>query len=242
MKGINLLLSLLLIFSTISYASVGNEDLNDICQLTKAGKFQQALEKHLWFHEESKKSPGMGGVRLSYAIDAWIDLGEKYPPALEALIEIRDNDKEALLSGRGNFENFHDLSAINQGLGQDEETLNLFLILDKKYSDQTESYYIVAEDLLIKNKQYEICAKYIGDPIMKYERIRHNRELQMSFVKTNPKLNDPNFLEYADKSYVDDVVKLIEVLIAIDKREDAIEIQKRSLSYFPNDKIRNAIE
>lgn len=242
MRGIHLLSVLLIVFSGISIASVSNEDLDEICKLTEAGQFEQALEKHLWFHEKSKNSPGMGGVRLSYAISAWIELGDKYPPAIDALKKIRDRDKEVLLSGKGSFENFHDLSSINRGLGEEEDTLKLFLTLDKKYPEQAESYYIVAEDLLIKHKKYNICAKYIGDPIIKYEGLRHNRELQLSFAKTNSKLNNPRYLEYADQSYIEGVVKLIEVLIAIDKRDEAIEVQKRALSYFANDSIKHAIQ
>ncbi len=232
----------LLIFSGISMASVGNKDLDEIRQLAKAGQFQQALEKHLWFHEESRSSSGMGGVRLSYAISAWIELGEKYPPAFEALIQVRDKDKEKLLSGNGSFDNFHDLSAVNRGLGEDEETLELFLILDRKYPEQSPSYYIVAEDLLIEHKKYDICAKYIGDPIAKYEGLRHRREMELSFAKTNPKLNNPRFLEHADESFIDGVLKLIEVLISIKKQDDASEIQKRALSYFPSESIKYAIQ
>lgn len=66
---------ILIIINGLVMADVGNEDLNQICKLTEKGQYKQALEKHLWFHEESKKSPGMAGVRLSYAISAWINLG-----------------------------------------------------------------------------------------------------------------------------------------------------------------------
>ena len=242
MRGIYLLSVVLVVFSGLSVAGVDNEDLDKICKLTEAGQFEKALEKHLWFHEESKSSPGMAGVRLSYAISAWIDLGNKYPPAIEALKKIRDGDKESLLSGKGNFDNFHDLSSINQGLGEEEDTLELFLTLDNKYPKQAGAYYIVAENLLIKHKKYDICAKYIGDPIIKYEKLRHNRELQLSFAKTNSKMNSPRFLEYLDQSYIEGVVKLIEVLLAIDKRDEAIEVQSRALSYLSNDSIKHAIQ
>ena len=241
MKSILILISLFIV-SNVSIASVGNKDLYEIRGLTKAGQFQQALEKHLWFHEESKSSPGMAGVRLSYAIAAWVELGEKYSPAMEALIQIRDQDREKLLSGNGSFENFHDLSSINREIGDEEATLELFLILDEKYSEQSDSYYIVAEDLLIRHKKYDICAKHIGDPIVKYEKIRHLREMQLSSIKTNPNMSNPHILEHTDTSYIDGVLKLIEVLIAINQQENAIEIQTRALSYFPNESIKLAIQ
>ena len=61
---------LTLIYSTGAIGVVGNEDLDKICELAENGHYQEALEKHKWFHEESKKSAGMGGVRLSYALEA----------------------------------------------------------------------------------------------------------------------------------------------------------------------------
>ena len=43
------------------------------------------------------------------------------------------------------------------------------MVLDKIFPKQSETYYHVTEDLLIEHKKYDICAKYIGDPIIKYE-------------------------------------------------------------------------
>jgi hypothetical protein len=224
-----------------AFAEVGNKDLDDIRQLTKTGLYQQALDKHIWFHEASKTSSSMAGVRLSYAIDAWIKLGEKYPPALDALINVRDTNKELLLSGNGDFQYFHDFSSINRELGEEDQTYELFLILDKKYPKQADTYYHVVENLLIEKKEYKLCGKYIGDPIYKYENIRHHRETLLSFEKREPNMNKPRYLKYANKSFIDGVIKLIEVLVAIDKKDEAIEIQKRALSYYDNKKIRNAI-
>ena len=241
MKTVLIAISLL-IGSEASIAGVANKDLEEIRELTKTGQFQQALDKHLWFHEESKSSPSMGGVRLSYAITAWLELAAKYPPALEALVELREKNKEILLSGDGDFNNFHDLAAINQALGESEVTLELFLTLDQSYPKQSSSYYIVAEELLIEHKRYDICAKYMGDPVVKYENVRHQRELGLSFARTNSSMNTPSFLEYTDQSFIDGVLKLIEVLIAINKPENAHEIQQRALSYFPTESIKYAIQ
>ena len=67
---------------------------------------------------------------MSYAITDWIKLGKQYSPALEALIQIRDKDKQVLLSGNGGFTNFHDLSSINGALGEQQATLDLFFALE----------------------------------------------------------------------------------------------------------------
>lgn len=151
---------------------VGNDDLHAIRELADAGQYQKALDKHLWFHEESKKALGMGAVRLSYAISAWVKLGKKYPPALDALKEIRDTNAEVLLAGTGTVGNFHELAAIDRGLGEGWATVDLFIALDTTYPAQASAYYSVAEDLLMQYGKYEIIAKYLDDPVAKFERLR----------------------------------------------------------------------
>lgn len=240
MKNLVILLAVI-IFSSHAFSKVSNEDLDDIQKLTKDGKYQQALEKHLWFHEESKTSKGMGGVRLSFAIGHWVYLGEKYPPALDALVKIRDINRDILLSGKGNFDNFMETSSINRELDEKNNTYELFLTLDKKYPKQAERYYHVAEALLIEKKEYELCGKYIGDPVFKYEKLRHFRELNLSMARKKPKMNNPEYLKLTDERYIDGVLKLIEVLMAIQKEVEAKEIQKRAMSYFSNDEIKHAI-
>ena len=69
-------------FANLALAEVNLEDLNNIRDLVKNEQYELALQKHVWFHEESKSSSGMAGVRLSYAISNWVELGNKYPPAL----------------------------------------------------------------------------------------------------------------------------------------------------------------
>ncbi|MCW4225242.1 MAG: hypothetical protein N0E42_12255 [Candidatus Thiodiazotropha endolucinida] len=68
------------------------------------------------------------------------------------------------------------------------------------------------------------------------------RELNLSIAKSDSEMNDPEFLEYADSSFVKGVLNLIEVLVAIDKREQAIEVQSQALSYFPHADIEQAIQ
>lgn len=241
MKKQKILVTLLSIVSLAVFAEVGNKDLDEIRGLTKAGLYEQALQKHIWFHEESKNSPGMGGVRLSYALEAWVELSKKYPPAETALINLRDNYKKKLLSGSGTFEDFHDLSSINQYMKEEDETYRLFLFLHKEHPEQAGRYYHVVEGLLIERKEYEICGKYIADPLMKYEDIRHMRELNISLAKKEPGLDKPHFQKYTNESFIDGVSKLIEVLVALERVDEAKEIQKRALSYFESEKIKYAI-
>ncbi len=67
------------------------------------------------------------------------------------------------------------------------------------------------------------------------------RELNISLAKKEPSLDSPGFHKYTDESFIDGVSKLIEVLVALERVDEAKAIQKRALSYFENEKIKYAI-
>ena len=54
-------------------------------------------------------------------------------------------------------------------------------------------------------------------------------------------MNDAEFKEYAESSYVNGVCQLIEIMMALGKKDKAKEIQSMALEYFENNLIREAI-
>jgi hypothetical protein len=221
--------------------NVSNNDLYEIDALIEDGKFDKALEKHLWFHEASRESPGMGGVRLSFALESWLELANKYSPAMDSLIQLRDGYKDTLLKGIGTFDNFHDLFAINQYLENDGDTYSVFIKLHEKYPEQAKNYYHVAEDILVDKKRYDICAAYITDPMKKYKHIEKLHKLNKDFSKKQTGSRDQEFEQYTEDSYTKGVCQLIEVLSALGKSDIAKEIQMAAMKYHDNERIRAAI-
>lgn len=219
---------------------VGNSDLRKIIELREEGKHAEALKAHIWFHEESRKSAGMGGVRLSYAIADWVKLSESFTPARTELLNLRNRYESKLTEGKGGFDEFHDLSAINQYIGQEGHTYQVFKELHERNPDIAESCYHVAEKLLIQNKEYEICSKYMKDPSAAFENIRHMRELNIGIAKENVKLNDEEFISHIDKSFIEDTLNLITLLVSLKEIGKAKEIKEKAISYFPHEKIQNA--
>src|ERR1044072_6141550 len=73
--------------------------LQDANADTRAGQFEDALAKHLWYHRNAlKHSPAQGGVRLSFALSYWHNLATKYPPAMTALKAERDEARRIALT------------------------------------------------------------------------------------------------------------------------------------------------
>ena len=228
-------------FSSLALAEVNLEDLNDIRDLVKNEQYELALQKHVWFHDESKSSSGMGGVRLSYAISNWVELGKKYPPALIELQSIRNDNKDKMSSGKGTFNDFLDFSSINRELGEEVKTIELFSELSERYPQQANDLYHVVEDLLIENKEFTLVDKYMDDPIFKYETLRHSREQSLSYARKKPKENSSASLEYNDNRFVDETIKLLNALLILNKTSEAIEIHQRATFYFKSKKLENVV-
>jgi len=63
------------------------DDKQDMCKymddthtLVKQGKYAEALERMIWFHNHALEHElGMYGVRLSFALSEWKELGDVYP-------------------------------------------------------------------------------------------------------------------------------------------------------------------
>jgi len=143
--------------------------LDDARKFAASGEYAKALERHEWFHANARKiSPSMGGVRLSFALSDWVDLGAKYPPALDSLKKVRDAGTKALLSGDGTWDLFHDVRSINSKLSKagnagTVDTLQLFKQLDASQPDLAKRCFgLVVEDLIATNEA-ELFVKHAGD-------------------------------------------------------------------------------
>lgn len=84
----------------------------------RAGRYEDALAKRVWYHENSRNYAGLGGVRLSFALMESMDLGKEYPPALDKLREVRDEAEKAVNAGKDVWQSFQDYASINEYLGE----------------------------------------------------------------------------------------------------------------------------
>lgn len=235
MKKIIITLLATFLFSNNSTAEVDLAYLHNIDKLVAEKKYQQALEAHQYFFEESKKSSGMGGVRVSFALASWAQLGSVYPPALIALSKISSDHKASILSGKGSFYIFQEYQAINSYIGKNNETLETFLEADRKFPTQAKDYYLPVKELLISAGKFDIIKKYFNDPIYEYELIRNERERALSQLRQ--KVAGYN-VESINSEFQVKVKALLEVTRKIGLTEEAKEIKRRSDSYINGNLLR----
>jgi hypothetical protein len=139
--------------------------LGEAAKDADAGRHEVALAKLLWFHRNALKyDEALAGVRLSFAISQWHDLGRVYPPAMDALKKTRDDALKEFRrdpDGGGAFDLFHDFASLNEVLGDESRTVKAFVELDATHQSAAESVFNVAREALIKAKNYKLCGKYV---------------------------------------------------------------------------------
>lgn len=107
--------------------------------LVRLGRFEEALKEYLWcFDEGNKHSSGFFGVRHLFLVDSIASLGQKYPAAFDELRKRRDRARKeiqrekprkpslilALIEDSG--DPVEDFAALNEALGEEDETIKLF--------------------------------------------------------------------------------------------------------------------
>lgn len=167
------ILNWITLFIALIAAKLHAEDmqkyLQETVQIAQEGNYQEALERHVWFHNYAlEHQPSMTGVRLSFALMYWTELGRKYPPALEKLKEIRDEKEKILVDGDGSFALFHDVSGINRALKEDQRTIELFKKVESTNPAQIDRLWIVAKDLAFAQKEYDLINRHIKDVAQEY--------------------------------------------------------------------------
>lgn len=76
--------------------------LRDTQDLARAGEYEEAAERYLWFHNHVlEHEPAMNGVRLSSALMSWKELGDVYPPALASIKKVRNEKTDILVQKMG---------------------------------------------------------------------------------------------------------------------------------------------
>ncbi|MEQ1823465.1 MAG: hypothetical protein ABL949_13225 [Fimbriimonadaceae bacterium] len=211
--------------------------LADAQQFKLAGNFEQALERHLWYHENALKyAPAHCGVRLSFALNAWAELGKVYKVALEALRLTRDNalatyrmaPSDSLLLGEVMSLNFclNDIRSAKElfyeGLKHNADT-NLMLNLDEILEAGEEAW---ARDI-------------IGDPNERLESIKDQRDLIALSMKLNKSLGD--HAKFLDESYARQIAMLLEAVEKTHGLPKAQELQQEALTILDLPEIRAAI-
>ena len=218
-----------------------DEALEQAQQFAAQGKFEEALQKHIWYHDHALEiNQAHYGVRLSFALSYWVELGKKYPRALEALKGIRDEKISRLVGGENNRALFHDIVVINEHLGESHATVETFKKIDSARPEFASSVADLADQSLFEAKEYALERKYFGDPFGKFETAKRMLDDGRECAKTS-RMPDLNRQVY-ENHFTKEIVRLIVVLDRTGDASAARQIQTKALATCSRPEIKNALE
>jgi hypothetical protein len=162
----------------------------------------------------------------------WYELAKAYPPAMQSLKEIRDAAEKQVIKGQGNAKQaFQDVSAINEKLGDEARTVNLFVQLDNKSPSLAKVVYIWAQPSLVRAKRFDLCGKYLT-PATSYSRMVEQRRLALELVAEEPGLTaERRHLdrEFAEQFFLQESGALIALLVLNDRKPTAEKLAEEVL-------------
>ncbi len=202
---------------------------------TKASRYKEALEKHVWYHENALRiERSQFGVRLSYALFEWRRLGKYYPPALAKLRSIRDASIQRMYEEGPESDLFADVAALNDVLEEPEKTVEQFRWLDANRPDVARFAYYYCWQVLVEFREYWLCGKYLNLP--------HDFETAMSAYEVHSRYVDSHAsqessdrikeeMEFARQSFSHRVCSLVALLVLNDRKPEAVEYTAKAKEF-----------
>jgi len=209
-------------------------------ELTKAGNYAEALQKHIEFQEQARRVRALAGVRLSFALAEWISLGDLYPPARVALIERGREFARRLLAGEASSDVFQEVRAINRALEQDEETLSLFRQLHREKPEVALKCFRIARDVLIQQGDDDLLFYYRPDPLTLWKELTRSHERHLDAIKRFGAGEKSEPVRNAKEAFEKAVLQLLDYSVRAGEPKAAERIRNEALKLHDSAAIRSA--
>jgi hypothetical protein len=215
--------------------------LEEARQLAEDGKYDEALQKHLYYHENSLKDFTQTGVRLSFALSYWAELGKKHPPALEALLQQQKKMVALFEAGKADPMQITEIIAIHTALNKKADNIAFFKKMHQEKPKTANLVYHLLEADLLANKEYELCSHYLKNPLNKMSQYIWSYKSLAS--RTQPGLA---FLQeetsFAEKHFTQRVCELLELLVRVDRKVEADQVKEKALTVLNTPEMRAAMD
>lgn len=164
-----------------------SDRLNAARSAAREGRHEEALQEYIWFHHHAlAEQPALSGVRLSFALGYWVDLGADYPPALRALETIRDAYMACLLRGDGGLSEFLDVASINEYLGATALTCELYKRISGTLPELANRCAEAALPSIVEAEDFTLALQLLPDPEPWTQSLATWLNDQMRHIKTLP--------------------------------------------------------
>lgn len=234
--------------------------------LTANGQYEQALQCFLGIYTQAQSAKD--SVLLKSALPDWGKLGEKYPIAKQSLVDIRDRDTREFSQGRGELQLLQEVADINEVLGDDGATVALFKSIRQNHPTQAKEWYLYVEPPLVQRGEYQLCLDCIGNPDTRFRTycytfqrlqalyegmIERSKETRRKMEELSRKPGGPPMSPYphvnpgkralrlTKENYVNEVRRLIEILVGTGHQELAEKIRGEAVTVLDDPSLQSAV-
>ncbi len=190
----------------------------------RAGDYAAAAQAYEYFFDHALElDRSYYGVRLSYCLEEWSDVGDQYPPARERLRQ-KSAAALALAKQSRDPEKFHDYHAICRALKCPGEAVAAFLDIHTADPDFAASIFRFIRRDLVAAKEWEICGSYLQQPDKQY---RHFLEAFDGALKHGRDSRQDEAIRFAKDWFAENMADLLLVLKYTGRNEEADIIQEQ---------------
>lgn len=179
--------------------------------------YEVALKKHQWYFEHAITfQPSQYGVRRSFALADWHELGKSYSPAMEALVQARDDSIKKVRLNIQLRESFFDVCAINRKLDAHLSTCDTFKLIVSHFPEHACSVYESAQKALLDQKEYDLCCAYVEPDQQLQELLRVYTQISETIGKKNPER-----LPFLRQQSSNDGATIVALLVTCERAQEA---------------------
>lgn len=183
-------------------------------ELAQSGQHELALNEYVWFHEHAlEEDPSLRGVRLSFALSYWIELGKAYPPALAKLKEIAEQKQKLLDNGATDWEIFNDVVALNEALEEQGATYKIFVSINNRDPEFAQRCARVATPAIVQEKDFQLARSFLPNPVGTIEYLvdQLNKDASWAATEADPERREKTTEAFLH-NYIDDVSMLVHIV------------------------------
>lgn len=223
-----------------SYTSADvDQALNDARRFAREGKHEQALERHVWYHKNALKyAPAHYGVRLSFALGDWSQLGKVYPKALDALRSTRDETPAGYRKAPSDSRLYSEVMSLNIALDDFRAAKELFY--EGRQKGISDTLLTLRLDQVLATGDMKWAREVIGDPKENLEEIKQKRDSVLSAMRMSE--NPERFTKDLDEMYASTIATLVKAIAKTHGLSAARDVQKEALRFLDSPLIRNALK
>lgn len=157
--------------------------INEARQAVTDKDYVVALEKYKWFFDNSIKiNSSFRGVRLSYCLHEWAELGNEFPVAKQALIKQKEIALKNFLD-TFSYHDFHEYSSIAGYLKNSDEVFQEFLKIRESNPLLAEDIFTDVYEYCAINNIWDLCKQYLVDGQSQYDRSLELFDHMINFSK-----------------------------------------------------------